>query len=72
MSDPRPNHGIDRLDIRDELIDATHETAAFLHAFLWPGSGHDTEPDDGSDCHECYHQAERLLSVIADAIEVQP
>ena len=63
----RSPEGTDRLDLRDELLDAMHEVAGRMHWFLWGDSPHDTEPGDGSDCHECYAEAARIFDIIVEA-----
>jgi hypothetical protein len=59
---------VEGLSLRDELAEAEHEVAAFIHRLHWGSTPHDTEPGDGSDCHECYADAERLLDLIVSAV----
>lgn len=57
-----------RLDVADELPDADHEIASFLHPYIWGNTTHVDEPGDGDDCHECYQQSENLRAVIVAAL----
>jgi hypothetical protein len=66
-----PEAADERLDLRDELIDAEHEVASFLHPYIWGDVPHVDEPGDGDDCNECYGQAERLFAIIVDAVAAE-